>query len=151
MPARSRGKEECTQHVPGISSAALTAVVARWATCSNAATKPLAGPNLLRFTRCSRAGQRDSSSRIFTDGVFASHRRRVGSPHASSRRRSALVLCHEAFSGVLLARRIKVLWFAMTPHYPLLTRLVVFIWWVLLQLVALGTAYRQPPSRVASR
>ena len=53
------------------------------------------------------------------------------------------MLCHEAFSGVLLARRIKVLWFAMTPHYPLLTRLVVFIWWVLLQLVALGTAYRQ--------
>ena len=44
----------------GISSAALTVVVvvvARWATCSNAATKPLAGPNLLRLRDVAELGR----------------------------------------------------------------------------------------------
>ena len=43
-------------------------VVARSATGSNAATRPLAGSKLAAFTRCSRGEQGDSSSRIFTSG-----------------------------------------------------------------------------------
>ena len=40
----------------GISSAALTVVV-RWATCSNAATKRLTGPNLLRLRDVAELGR----------------------------------------------------------------------------------------------